>query len=79
MYFKGLSWKVKLLLMSSCLVVGPLILFSMHKEYGHLPRGAVAGVIVASLFACLLIPLSERMWRRYYSSKEDNHDNSDVN
>ena len=79
MYYKGLTWKVKLLLMSSYLVIGPLVLFSIYKENGHLPRGAITGVIIAFLFGCLLIFLSERMWRRYYESKEDTPDDSDEN
>lgn len=77
MYYKGLSWKFKLLLMSNCLVIGPLVLFSYHKENGYLPNGAIVVVIIASLFGCLLIILGDRSWRKYYMSKETTPDKND--
>jgi hypothetical protein len=77
MYYKGLTWRFKLLLMSSCLVIGPLVLFSFYKEKGHLPNSIIAGVIIASLLGCLLLVLGERSWRKYYRSKQTGPDSSD--
>ena len=77
MHYKGLSWKFKLLLMSNCLVIGPLVLFSFYKEHGHLSNSVIAGVVIASLFGCLLIVLGERSWRKNYMSKETTTDKDD--
>ena len=77
MYYQGLTWKFKLLLMSGCLVIGPLVLFLFHKEHGHLPNIVIIGVIIASIFSCLLIVLGDRSWRKYFMNQEASHDNND--
>jgi len=77
MYYKGLTWKFKLLLMSGCLVIGPLVLFSFYKEHGHLPNIVIIGVIIASIFSCLLIVLGDRSWRKYFMSKETTPEKND--
>jgi len=70
MYYKGLNWKSKLLLMSSFLVIGPLVLLSFYKENGHLSNSIIIVVIIASIISCLLIVLGDRSLRKYYMSKE---------
>jgi len=55
-------------------VTGPLVLFSFYKEKGHPPKSVIAGIIVASLFGCLLIILGDRSWRKYYMDKETTTD-----
>jgi len=70
MYHRGLSWKSKLLLMSSYLWIGPLALFSYYKQNGHLPRCIIIGVIIAPIFIYLLIDLGDRSYRKNYMDKE---------
>lgn len=77
MYYKGLTWKFKLLLMSSCLAIGPLVLLLFYREHGRLPLRYVASVIIACLLGCLFIVIGDRSWRKYYMSKESTREDSD--
>jgi len=77
MYYKGLSWKSKLLLMSSYLWIGPLVLFSFYKQNGHLPRCIIIGIIIAPIFFYLLIYLGDRSYRKYYTIEEVKHEKND--
>ena len=77
MYYKGLTWKFKLLLVLVCLWTGPLVLFSYYKENGYLPKSAIIGAIIVSIFGFLLILLGDRSWRKYNMSQEITPDKND--
>lgn len=69
MYYKGLTWKSKLLLISICLMTGPLVLYSYYKENDYLPKSVIIVVIILSIFGCLLIVHGDRSWRKYNKKK----------
>jgi len=77
MYYKGLTWKFKLLLMSCCLLTGPLTLFLFYREHGRLSYTVVVGIFIASLLGCSLVVLGDHSWRKYYMSKETTTDKSE--
>jgi len=74
MYYQGLTWKFKLLMMLGFFTIGLLVPFSYYKEHGYLPNSVIAGVVVGPIFGCLLMILGDRSWRKNYMCKETTTD-----
>ncbi len=77
MYYKGLSWKYKLFLMVSALLISLFLLYLTYTEHGYLPSYAIMGVSCSFIVICLLIFLCDRSLQKYFMKKEDSSDKDD--